>query len=125
MLQVLSWLAVSGYAGGIWYLSSRGAEVTARVDAAGVSDLWAHLVLYGGLGIVLRVALWSSWPHRSELWFAGWAAGLAFVYGITDEIHQHFVPGRGTDVQDLVGNLAGAVGVQLLVLGLHWVWRHV
>lgn len=124
MLQVLSWLTVVCYMGGIWYLSSQGAQVTTRVDAAGVSDLTAHLVLFGGLSVVLRVALWSSWSQKPELWLAGVAAGVAFGYGIIDELHQHFVPGRGTDLQDFLGNFLGAVGVQLLIWGLHWVWRH-
>ncbi|MBU0608230.1 MAG: VanZ family protein, partial [Armatimonadetes bacterium] len=121
--QVASWFAVACYVAGIWWLSSQGAQITARVDAASIPDFYAHLVLFGGLSLLVRLALWSSWPHQSELWLGGLAAGVVFGYGIVDEIHQHFVPGRGTDVQDLLGDLAGAISGQVLVgVGL-WVWR--
>lgn len=123
MLQVLSWIAVACYMGGIWWLSSRGAELTARVDATGVSDLSAHLILFGGLSLLLRLALWSSWPERPGIWLGGIAAAGAFGYGLIDELHQHFVPGRGTDAQDLLGNLVGAVGAQVLVTAVVWISR--
>jgi VanZ family protein len=43
---------------------------------------------------------------------AGTAAGavlISFLYGVTDEIHQAWVPGRQADPWDLAKNLAGAV----------------
>lgn len=34
---------------------------------------------------------------------------LATLYGISDEIHQHFVPSRYADVSDVLADLAGSV----------------
>jgi len=42
----------------------------------------------------------------------------AAIYGVTDEWHQSFVPGRSAEVHDLVADTAGAV----LAAGLVWLW---
>jgi VanZ family protein len=36
------------------------------------------------------------------------AASLATLYGVTDEIHQHFVPPRQAEAFDLLADAAGA-----------------
>ena len=115
MLQFVLWPAVVSYMAGIWWLSSKGADITGKVDAIGIPDFYWHLVLYAGLSLLLRFALCSSWPQSSLLWLALVAAAGAFAYGLIDEFHQSFVPGRGTDTQDILGNLTGAVGIQILL----------
>jgi len=40
--------------------------------------------------------------HLFELAFA-----IAFLYGVSDEIHQYFVPGRHPDVLDVVADASG------------------
>ena len=34
---------------------------------------------------------------------------LTTLYGVTDEVHQMFVPGRSTDAYDVAADAAGAV----------------
>jgi len=34
---------------------------------------------------------------------------MALGYSILAEIHQNFIPGRGTEAQDIAGNLAGVI----------------
>jgi VanZ family protein len=34
---------------------------------------------------------------------------LSFLYGISDEIHQHFVPYRDADLVDVLADMLGAV----------------
>ncbi|NIS59891.1 MAG: hypothetical protein GTO13_04040 [Proteobacteria bacterium] len=41
---------------------------------------------------------------------------IAFLYGVSDEIHQHFVPGREADVFDALANASGAF---FFPLGIH------
>lgn len=123
ILRGAAWVLVACYMGGIWYLSSQGEEVTSRVDAAGVSDFWAHLVLYGGLSGLLFVAFWTTWPQQAWGWLIVGAAAWAFGYGLIDELHQSFNPARGTDPQDLQGNLMGAVSAQVLGGFVVAVWR--
>ena len=49
------------------------------------------------------------------------AVGLTVLYGLSDEIHQRFVPGRVADVRDLMADTIGAlVGVVLV-----WAWSMV
>ena len=62
----------------------------------------AHLGMYGALAITLARALES----RRGSWF--WAFMIALVYGITDEWHQSFVPGREATFRDLCFDAAGA-----------------
>jgi len=39
---------------------------------------------------------------------AGLAIAIAVSYGLTDEVHQMFVPGRSAEVADLIADAAGA-----------------
>jgi len=48
------------------------------------------------------------------------AALISFLYGISDEMHQAFVPGRSCETGDAFANLAGAVlAATLLLLARH------
>jgi VanZ family protein len=42
-----------------------------------------------------------------------WSAVLTIIYGITDEIHQYYVPNRSAEVQDW---LADVIGILLMML---------
>ncbi len=67
------------------------------------SDKLMHALAYAVLAACLLFGLaWPPWPR------ALWAAGLAALYGVTDELHQHFVPGRSTDVLDWLADAGGA-----------------
>ena len=54
------------------------------------------------------------WPgSKAKAWrlsaVAALAAALAAVYGVSDELHQSFVPGRTADGADVVADAVGAV----------------
>lgn len=73
----------------------------------------AHMVLYGILALLLLLAISGSQrPTRTAMLAA--VVG-AVLYGISDEFHQSFVPGRDASVFDLVVN---AIGATLAVIGL-------
>ena len=66
----------------------------------------AHLLLYGTLAVLLLIGLkHRSRPRRSTYLLA---VVIAVGYGVTDEIHQSFVPGRDASLFDLVVNATGA-----------------
>jgi VanZ family protein len=74
-------------------------------------DKLIHLGVYAILGFLLYRGI----RHRNTLaWTAaGWLTfGIGVVYGASDELHQHFVPGRSMDIFDLI---ADAIGVALAV----------
>lgn len=64
-----------------------------------------HFILYTILGALYYVAL----PEERQLRRLVFAVALASLYGITDEFHQSFVPGRMPDAMDWVVDTAGAV----------------
>ncbi|MCA9836043.1 MAG: VanZ family protein [Trueperaceae bacterium] len=43
------------------------------------------------------------------------AVTLTVLYGLSDEFHQHFVPGRQVDVFDWLADTVGAIAVVLLL----------
>jgi VanZ family protein len=72
------------------------------------TDKHVHLLAYAGLALVLVRALsggrWSGVTVTTTLQ----AALLAVAYGVTDEWHQWFVPGRQADGYDVVADALGA-----------------
>ena len=93
------------YMGFIYRISSRtGTEVgppsaIGRIlDAIPHSDKALHLGVYALLGYLLARGLTSF----------GWAWGIAALYGISDELHQSYVPGREADVFDWMADAVGS-----------------
>lgn len=69
-----------------------------------LADKLAHFVLYGVLGAALAWGRWTSGPEAVPHWLllgAGWA------YGVLDEWHQSFVPGRTPEGADLLVDVLG------------------
>lgn len=88
-------------------------------DVPGKYGSLAHFLEYAILGALMWFALSSSSVGFSAIALAVLAASL---YGITDEFHQHFVPGRVPDIADwgvdTIGALAGAfVSARLMQKG--------
>jgi VanZ family protein len=110
------WAPALVYAAAIFYYSSLSKpdeELPAFVRD--LSDKLLHFAEYGILGALwYRAFRWASGPR-----IATSAVLLAVVagsiYGITDEVHQAFVPMRETSVfdwtADTVGSLIGAWGL--------------
>ena len=83
---------------------------------SGFTDKDGHGLLYAGLAVlVLRAASGARWDGLT-LRAATTAVAFAAVYGITDEFHQWFVPGRTADVYDWVADCAGAAAGVVAVL---------
>lgn len=81
----------------------------------------AHAVEYGILALLLWRALRQPKKEDDRPWTWGSALGawgLAFVYALSDEIHQSFVPSRGPSPWDVILDTAGAA-LGLFVL---WCW---
>ena len=64
-------------------------------------DKIVHAGSYALLAILLVLA--DAEPRR-----AWWWAVLTALYGISDEVHQAFVPGRRADVADFAADASGA-----------------
>jgi VanZ family protein len=119
-VRVVPWLAAAVWMGGIFYLSHQSAPLGATVSE--LESIVAHVGLYAGLALLLRWALVGAARSRGRA--VAWAAAafaLAVLYGVSDEIHQAFVPGRTASVVDIAFDAAGAglgVGLALLATAL-------
>jgi VanZ family protein len=74
----------------------------------GISDFTGHFVGYGLLGaLVVRAVAGARWAGVT----AGAAARawiISGLYGVSDELHQYFVPGRSTSAIDWIADALGA-----------------
>jgi VanZ family protein len=69
-------------------------------------DKLFHTCIYAVLGFLFYFSLRESGFYRHLFLLS---VLLAVSYGITDEFHQSFVPGRLASAGDLLANLAGAM----------------
>lgn len=102
------WLAVILYMGVIFFLSSiPGKDLPLLFP---FSDKVIHLVEYGILGFLLRKAInFYFFKYPGVL-----AVLIGALYGLSDEIHQIFVPGRECNVVDWIFDVAGCTLSQVL-----------
>ena len=75
----------------------------------GISDKTAHVLIYAALGASLVRALAGGRITAMTLTRIVLAAALGTLYGVSDEIHQHFVPPRTPDILDVVADSIGAI----------------
>ena len=98
-------LALS-WAGLIFFLSSQPGIDTPLLFPG--QDKLFHLIAYAVLGFLGVGALKiteEGYRHR-QVWFV---ALVVMLYGISDEIHQYFVPGRSAETLDAVADAVGAM----------------
>lgn len=81
-------------------------------------DKVAHMFLYFGLGVFLHMTFRSSDSSVMRKYAAPFAFIVGVLYGISDEIHQSYVPGRTSSVADLFANGLGLMLAQIILLGL-------
>lgn len=69
-------------------------------------DKLYHTCAYGVLGVLAcRAVSHLSWSPFWTIWAAGMAGSL---FGITDEFHQFFVPGRSSSIGDIFADMIGS-----------------
>lgn len=104
------WVPVALYAGMIFYLSAQShpEEHLPSFLLKDVSDKVLHGVEYGILALLCyRAFRWAAGPAiaRQAVMLA---IVTASVYGITDEVHQFFVPFRESSWLDWLADTIGA-----------------
>ena len=112
MGQVLwYWEPVALYAGTIFFLSAQShpEEQLPSFLLEGVSDKVLHAVEYGILSLLCyRAFRWAAGPTVARQAVV-LAIVTASVYGLTDELHQLFVPFRESSWQDWLADTVGSV----------------
>lgn len=103
------WIPAAAWALVIFGLSS--------IHGSSIPGGWSplgHLVAYAVLGALVFGALQTGGTRRRIIA----AVAIASAYGVTDEIHQLFVPGRMCDPADWLVDTVGALIGAALMLAL-------
>ncbi len=88
----------------IFYLSSYPLEM--RLFPFHFRDKLIHAVMYGVLASLVYLTLEGmNVPGRYVLTLA---FTISFLYGVSNEIYQHFIPWRRAEILDVVANGVGA-----------------
>jgi len=105
--RALYWMPAVLYMALIFYLSSAPPPQAARLAPQLLDIKFTHIVEY----FVLASLIYYAMANTAEIpfkWKAAYTVMLTYVYGLTDELHQAFVQGRGASLIDPFTNLAAA-----------------
>ncbi len=103
-----------GWAGFIFYLSS----IPSLRSPFGIWDIYLRKAAHVGVYFILTLLIAPNFPDGRARRFS--SAAIAGIYGVADEYHQSFVPGRVMCFYDMVFNWIGCLlgWVFLLVLSI-------
>ena len=102
-VAIIRWMPAIAWMGAIFYVSS----IPASGLPGGYSQI-AHFTEYAVLAALLVFAVRGGVdPIRT----AALVVAFAAFYGMTDEFHQSFVPGRVPDVHDWLLDTLGAASI--------------
>ena len=121
MKRVIFLIPALLYMGLIFWMSSRPVPDTLKEWPMFWQVKLVHILEYGLLALLLLGGLIRAGiPSGARV--ALWAAGITFLWGVSDEIHQHFVPGRTAKLADALTDLLAA----LIAIGVWLVcrWKH-
>ena len=112
--QLKYWLVVYFYSGLIFYFSSKPFGVVKEsVSGYGLPfyPLVYHFLEYAVLSLLLyRALINSKFKNKCLLVII-----IGILYGISDEVHQFFIPGRTFDLLDIMMNSFGIVFIMLII----------
>jgi VanZ family protein len=107
------WLPVIIYAAIIFYFSSLSrplGEISLFLHA----DKLIHFFEFGFLGLLLRRAFLNASAPYLRGHAIIWTIVFGIMYGLSDEFHQSFVPGREVAAVDLLFDSVGVLGSLLV-----------
>ena len=114
----LSWIPLLLYSGFIFYMSSGSAPRLPLGDFV-LKDKLLHAGAYGVWGILCAWASLKTWPEAGATRLVFWGALAGTLYGLSDELHQSFVPPRVADPSDLAADAVGCLLGTLAMVLLH------
>lgn len=109
------WFVTVLYCAGLFVLSSDSTPYEVQTVFP-LQDKLAHMVLFGGLSLVVGVGLRRAGTGTAAFQFFVPILFAAF-YGLTDEVHQLFVPNRHFELLDIAADTVGALLTQSLLAG--------
>ena len=85
-----------------------------------ISDKVIHGIVFGGLCAIISLGMRRS--DRAVSWRTLIVLPVLFAtaYGVSDEVHQSFVPGRSYEYGDMLADFLGACIAQLVLIANWW-----
>ena len=114
LLLALAWMAV------LFYLSHQPTLETPALFPG--QDKLFHALAYGVLGFLLLDSLAPTTDGFTSMQIRN-SILIASLYGISDEFHQYFIPGRSSDAWDWVADTLGAVIAVSLLAWMSRKWK--
>lgn len=105
----------------IFGLSSRSTLPKPRNISGELFSVMGHFGAYFALGVTLWWMLGLFRLSGRVRMAIAWTG--AVVYGLTDEFHQSFVPGRTPDIRDILTDAIGAAAGLLVVAVILRCWQ--
>ncbi len=111
-MQLLRIVPMIFVMGAIFFLSHQTGSNVMLPEIVNI-DKVAHMVVYGVLAYSMIWALYPSGCRRSAVNLVLATIFFCTLYGISDEYHQSFIPGRQPSLYDVVADGTGALIVSL------------
>jgi len=102
--------------GVIFFLSHQPGELFTPYDFQWADKL-AHLSVYAVLCITVIYAFPDRYRRSAKGMVIGVSIVLCLVYGLSDEFHQSFIPGRYPSIADVAADVIGASLACMI-----WLW---
>ncbi|MFT5699609.1 MAG: VanZ family protein [Desulforhopalus sp.] len=94
--------------GTIFFLSHKSGDEI-HLPSFVYSDLVAHTMVYAALGCAVLFAWSDRFRKYNPLKVHLCTVAFCLLYGISDEFHQSFIPGRYVSAMDVVADTVGAI----------------
>ncbi|HRE41526.1 MAG TPA: VanZ family protein [Ignavibacteria bacterium] len=80
------------------------------------ADKIIHFLIFAVLALLFFISLKNQFKYVKLKHYAPeFALLFSILYGISDEIHQKFTPGRFPDLYDVIANSLGALFVYIII----------
>lgn len=113
LTAVILWIFTISYMGLIFYLSSQSQLLPPLIHG---TDKIIHTIVYFILAILLYFSFLKSGFRKYLLLLS---VVFAVIYGVSDELHQCYVPGRIASIGDVIADSLGALIGSLLAAKLN------
>ena len=104
---LICWLPLIVYCLAIYIQSARPSPE--RMPDVKFFDKFLHVTAYGLLGVLFYRGYETLPLKNYKNLLILFSIGSAILYGISDEIHQYFVPFRHADFMDVIANSIGSI----------------
>ena len=99
----------------IFYISSLTFEPASGAGGFGMKTVIYHIIIFFTFTLFLLISLLQGNLKKTEIIFG---IIFAFIYALSDEFHQHFVPSRAMSLIDIFYDSFGIIFATTIYLSL-------